>query len=227
MLKKILESFRRPNKSNLILVPSSEKVAGLWTYTSGDCPKPVLSVLRDVSSQALMELCDDYWNSHLPDFKAALPDGVRAIRSYEAYVAAFNALFARGSEVVPWARERLSHPGYDAREGAAVLLGELARHGLLGDQQDAIAAKLAELAQRPWNEDTKEVQANEAAVRALASIGGPICIDTMCQILTSSHWQEDDLQWSATEVLAQVTEHPFMEAEDPVQAAKDWLDLHA
>ncbi|MBX7256674.1 MAG: hypothetical protein K1Y02_09960 [Candidatus Hydrogenedentes bacterium] len=227
MFKKLLSALDRSEKPHYVIVPSSAKVPGLWPLGFADKPKPVLSTLGDASTDALMELCDDFWRSLSPDFDSSVPEGAKIVRSYETYVAAFNLLCARGPESIPWARERLTHPEYDAREAAASLLGTLAKRGLLGNLADAIANDLSALAERPWEVDTKEVQANDAAIQALASIGGPIAIETMCRILKSPQWNEDDLQWSATQVLAQLTEHPFMEAENPVKAAKTWLDPEA
>lgn len=224
MLKRLLSAFDRSEKIQYIIVPTSAKAPGLWPAGFSEKPKPLLSALTAAPADALMDLCDDFWKSLSPEFAASIPEGIRVIRSYETFVAAFNELCGRGPEGIPWARERLTHPEYDAREAAATLLGALAKRGLLGNLADAVACDLAALAERPWEVDTKEVQANDAAIHALATIGGPIAIETMCRILKSSLWNEDDLQWSATQVLAQLTEHPFMEAEDPVRAAKAWLD---
>jgi hypothetical protein len=124
---------------------------------------------------------------------------------------------------VGWARQRLRHFGYDAREDAAYLLRALAGDGKLGSDEAAVAVELASLATRPWQEDTKEIQANTAAMSALHMIGGKICHATMRQILTSSEWDNDDIQWDATSILSDLTGQPFMQASNPVQAAKDWL----
>jgi hypothetical protein len=93
----------------------------------------------------------------------------------------------------------------------------------LGEQLATVTEELAALVTRPWEEDTKEVQANTSALLSLAKIGGPILIATLRRILTSDKWDGDDLQWSAAEILSQVAGKPIMQEEAPLKAAKEWM----
>jgi hypothetical protein len=204
----------------VVYVPDSEQLPMLWPRERTEHPRPNLSVLSAASTEVLTALCDNYWNSFLDESEW---DDVVRIRDSTVCRRALDILGGRGSEAIRWARSRLTHPGYDAREEAACLLGVLAAHGQLGSEEEAVAAELASSATRPWQEDTKEIQANTAAMIALHMIGGEICFATMRQILTSPEWDNDDAQWDAASILSDLTGQPFMEAGNPVQAAKDWL----
>jgi HEAT repeat protein len=182
-----------------------------------------LALLDTAESDVLCGLCDDYWNSFQPGRREAIGEDVFVIRHSGVVVHAINLLSRRGSEILEWALARLRHPDYDAREHAAYLLGELAERGHLGEQLATVTEELAALVTRPWEEDTKEVQANTSALLSLAKIGGPILIATLRRILTSDKWDGDDLQWSAAEILSQVAGKPIMQEEAPLKAAKEWM----
>jgi hypothetical protein len=165
----------------------------------------------------LMALCDSYWDSFAnPRVGSSRPP-------YAQYVNAVNELARRGREIMPWARARLKHPEYDAREQAAFLLGELAQRGQLQDELAGVVAELSELAIRPVQEDGKEAQANTAAVVALAKTGDRRAIAPFRHILTSAAWEADDLAWEAACALGSLVKEPFAQAGNPVRAAREWL----
>ena len=168
---------------------------------------------RDVtalSSAELMAICDKFW----------LPGS----GDHGEYVRAYNELHRRGPEIRDWCRGLLVHPDYWAREAGADLLGELGRRRQLGDAEAAVVAELGALTQRPVEEDSKEVQAIDAAIRALAAIGNPAGIPYLRGVLFSdAPFLEGDTQWDAAEALGQLVGQPFTEAPDRVQAARDWL----
>ncbi len=58
---------------------------------------------------------------------------------------------------------------------------------------------------------------------ALSVIGGAPCMKAVRAVLTSPDWDDDDNQWEAAEMLADITGESFMNADDPVAAAKMWL----
>jgi hypothetical protein len=164
----------------------------------------------------LMALCDSYWDSFAnPDAGNRPP--------YAQYVNAVNELARRCREIMPWARARLKHREYDAREQAAFLLGELAQRGQIQDELAGVIAELSELAIRPVQEDGKEAQANTAAVVALAKAGDRRAIAPFRHILTSAEWKADDLAWEAARALGSLVKEPFAQAGNPVQAAREWL----
>ncbi len=220
MLRKLLNSMLGRTTKRVAYVPDSEQLPGLWPRGKSEHPQPNLSILSAASTDSLTSLCDRYWDSFLQENH---DDNVIMVRDSTVCRTALDILRQRGAEVVDWARERLRHPGYDAREDAAYLLGALAGDGQLGSDEGAVAAELALLATRPWQEDTKEIQANTAAMSALHTIGGEVCLATMRQILTSREWDNDDLQWDAASILSDLTGQAFMEASDPIRVAKDWL----
>ena len=169
----------------------------------------------------LMALCDNYWDSFADPHRALSPDDI-GLR-YAQYVNAVNELARRGREILPWARARLKHSEYDAREQAAFFIGERALRGQLQDELTGVISELSELAVRPVEEDGKEAQANTAAVSALAKIGDKRAIKPLRHILTSTEWEVDDLAWEAACVLGSIVNERFAQAENPVQAAREWL----
>lgn len=217
MFRRILDTFFASRRPSVRLVPSSERLPQLWRQPERGHPVPDLLVLRDADTDVLKSLCDQYWNSFLEDF-----DDDTVIRDSRICQSALDLLVDRAPEVISWACQRLNHPGYDARESAAWLLGRLAENGRLGSSEGVVAHELAALATRCWEEDTKEIVANAVALRSLQKIGGPVCIETARRILLSPEWDDDDLQWDAAEVLAAATGERFMEADDPVQTSKEW-----
>lgn len=218
MLRRILDLFRTPELKTRRFVPSSREIPELWPDV-GTAPR--LDVLDDVDTRILTAICDDYWNSYL-----ATNEDDSFVRAPEVHRRALEIIATRVDEALPWARQRLAHPGYDAREDSATLIAQWAENEMLGREKEAIAFELVTLATTPPIEDTKEAQAAAAALRALSIIGGPQCMAAVRQVLTSQVWDGDDNQWECAEILAELTSQPFMDAEDPVAAAKTWLQVH-
>jgi hypothetical protein len=183
------------------------------------------SRLADVSTQELMDRCDAYWE-WIGQPKSEKSSGVDTKFRYGQYVAAVNELATRGPDSAHWAAERLTHAETDAREQAAFLLGEVGSQHLLGSRRDAIVAALSKLATRPVSNDSKEAQANTAAVIALGKIGDRQGVAALRQVLTSEELADDDIQWDAAEALGQIVGESFTDEDEPVSAAREWLRFH-
>jgi hypothetical protein len=220
MLRRILNLFRQRPRREVRYVPSIPDLPSLWHGGSLEKREPNLAALDGATTDQLTRLCDDYWDSFLLDDDLEQ----QIIRDGCVHRRAMELLAARGSESLSWARARLAHRGYDAREDAASLIMQLAQSKQLGQHAEAIGDELVVLALRAPEEDTKEAQAASAALMALSVIGGAPCMKAVRGVLTSSEWDEDDNQWQAAEILAEMTGEPLMEADDPVVAAKAWLD---
>jgi hypothetical protein len=220
MLRRFWNVLLGRRTKRTVVVPDSERLPAIWIRGSTGFPRPNLTVLSTADTKILTELCDIYWYSSLEDIEQ---DDVVVIRDRSICRQSLEILGERGSEVIEWARRRLQHPGYDAREEAACLLGTVAARGKLGSEERAIAAELASLATRPWHEDPKELQANNAAMNALRTIGGDICLTTMRKIIESPEWDDNDIQWDAAQILSDAIGQKFMETSHPVQAAKAWI----
>lgn len=172
-----------------------------------------------LSVERLTEVCDAYWDDR------PLSDG--RVPSHGHMRSAVAELAIRGTEVQRWAVSHLSHPDYDAREQAASILAGLADRHLLTGRDSEITARLSELALRPWGDDTKEVQANCAAVWTLGKIGDKVALSTFRRLLLDDGWWSDDeIRWNTAEALAAATGEPFMSADDPIAAAVEWLKTH-
>ena len=161
-----------------------------------------------------MAICDGHW----------IPG--RTVDSGR-FVLAYNELATRGPEIRDWCRGLLGHSDYDARECGAFLLGQLGGRGQLGDVVEAVVAELGVLTRRPVEEDSKETQAIAAAIEALAEIGSSAGVRHLRTVLLSEdEFLLGDTQWSAADALGRLVGQPFMEADDPVSAARAWLAAH-
>lgn len=199
----------------------------IWNAVFGRT-KTQRATFTDAPVEMLTAICDEYWNSFLDDSDVAPEDtsSTSSVRDYKQYLNAIKELGARGPEMLDWAIARVRHAGYDAREQAAFLLGELASRSQLGEKRDTVIDELTWLATRSIEDDTKEAQANSAAVDALGKTGDRRAVTGLRHILTAPEWDPDDLQWEATEVLEQLVGESFMDREDPVAVAKVWLQSH-
>jgi hypothetical protein len=183
--------------------------------------------LDNVSSQTLMGICDDYWSWLAQPWVQSTARVAEAKERYRNYVLAVNQLSLRGPEILDWAGARLAHDDYDARERSAFLIGEVARRHPLGDRLGAFVRALSQLAVRPCVLDAKEKQANHVAVMTLGKIGDRGAVPALRHVLTAAEWEGDDLQPEAASALGSVVGEPFVEDEDSVHAAREWLNAHA
>lgn len=185
--------------------------------------------LQQVPARKLTAVCDSYWEALARPREGTLADAVSSAdgtRAYNDYVSAINELANRGPEILQWAAARLMHPESDAREQAAFLVGEIAARHEVGENRDQIVKSLCKLAIRPMEEDGKEVQANSAALTALAKIGDRRAIVAIERILNSPEWEDDEIQFDAAESLGQLVGESFENNDDPVAAARQWLKTH-
>jgi hypothetical protein len=181
---------------------------------------------EQLSSEALMQICDKYWyslsNPERPDDAFSPP----ALHNYNQYVNAGNELGTRGSEILPWSLARIRHDDYFAREMAAWLIGKLGLRGELGEQLDHAVHELSWLATRKWVDDTKESVANTLAVEALGRIGDRRAIPALRELLMSPAWENDELPWAAADALGMIVGESFRHGEDSAVAARAWLAEH-
>ena len=182
--------------------------------------------MQMLSSRQLTQICDTFFltaEELSPPHNAPL----QRRRDYDSYVLAINELWNRGTEIREWARELLTHVDFDAREAGAALLGRLAERGLLGDQEEEIIAELGSLIQRPIEEDMKEMQAVDTAIRALRHIGSSHGIVYFRYILFSTAPEHlGTTQWAAAVELSKLLGETFTASADPVEAAREWLRNH-
>jgi hypothetical protein len=179
-----------------------------------------------IPSEDHMAICEMYWD-RMSRPATSEKDIPSIVEGYRQYVLAVNALGNRGTEIHDWARRLLIHTDYDARETGAWLIGELGKRGQLGDAIEGVVEELAALVDRPIEEDSKESQAIDAAIISLGKTGHPKAIPILRHVLTSGKREHDgDTAWTAAETLSMMTGEPFMEASDPVEAARAWSRAH-
>jgi HEAT repeat protein len=237
MFRRIWNALFRRKPESSIIVRSDDVVviSGNQSATtrlavdaevSGD--QPGTTGLEDASSQELMDVCDAYWKQLAEPSTGSLADAFtpEAAARYDSYVNAINELSTRGPEILTWATSRLAHPEYDAREQAAFLVGQLGARNQLGDQLETTIDQLSELATRSVVEDGKETQANTAAVMALGKIQHTNGLSALRLILTSPEWRDDELPWDAADAVGKIVNESFMDGDDPVTAAREWLKAH-
>lgn len=184
----------------------------------------ISSGLEKTATSELMRMCDRYWDSLSEVPSTASMEEIR--RQYSAYVNAVNELSKRGREILAWARLRLDHREYDAREQVAFLIGELARLNQLRDDLSVVIEELSKLAVRPMEDDCKELQANSAAVIALGNTRDLRAISVLRRIITSAEWENDDLSQEAAVALGSIVGEHFDRGPSPVQAARQWIQSH-
>lgn len=220
--------FGRQPKSIVVHVPrenipvrraSDAEISGDETQSTG---------MADMSVASLTAICDAYWDRLINGPHVPPQDAFSAseVSTYNQYVQAMNELGTRGPEILEWAIARVRHSEYDAREQAAWLLGELATRNQLGDKKPSAIDELTWLATRSVEEDTKEAQGNTAAVLDLGKLGDRRAVVALRHILTSPDWDDDELQWDAAGTLGNLLRESFAKSEDPVAAAKAWLERH-
>ena len=219
MLARILKLFRPLPSGEVRCFPAIPDLPSLWRARDGDRPRSNLAVLDTASTGQLTRLCDNYWDSLRDDKDLDGP----TVRDASVRCRALELLATRGGECLSWARARLKHPDYGAREDAATLIMQLAESNQLGAQAEAVGEELAALALQVPAEDTKEAQAATAALDALSVMGGPACWKAVRGVLNSPEWDQDENQWQAAEMLAEMTGEPFMAATNPIIAARQWL----
>lgn len=173
----------------------------------------------------LIAICDGYWNSILVPNFGALKDqtSIDPGGSYSRYVDAINELGRRGPEILDWVIARLRHPTYEAREMAAWVLGELGSRNQLGEKHQIVIDELTWLATRSIEDDTKEAQANNAALLAFGKIGDRHAVTALRHVLTAPEWNGNDMQWDAAEVLGKLIGESFVD-KDRVKSARAWLE---
>jgi HEAT repeat protein len=185
----------------------------------------VFGFARRRSARKLTAICETYWDSL--DFSSKSTSQADAPVQYQSYRRAVEKLSTHGEEIRDWARRMLGHRRYDAREQAAYLLGQLGARGELGDAEDAIIDELDELAHWDIAHDGKERQAIDAAVQAIGAIGNRRGVEVLRKILGSDkEHHQDETAWTAAEALGLLLREPFMQADDPVAAARAWLKRH-
>lgn len=221
MLRRILKLFGSLPRKEYRYIPSTRELPWLWIDCGGVRREPNLAVLDTASTQALTQLCDDYWHSYIDD-----DYDQPAIRDDRIHRRALELLATRGRESLSWARARLRHTGYYAREDAASLIAQIAQSQQLGSEAEGIAEELAVLALRRPEEDPKEAQAASVALWALSFIGGSPCMKAVRGVLNSPEWDDHENQEEAAGILARIAGTSFVEAEDPVAAAKAWLSAN-
>jgi len=227
MIRMIRGMVRRGRKQTLRRIPSSEKLPSLWPASSNPVEaRPDLGVLQGASTQALEELCDDYWRSFDSESDGEA-DEAAVVRDSIVRSEALKELATRRGQSLAWACKRLRHPEHFARRDAAWLVGELCSRNPQDCDLDAVIGELSRLATRPIEEDTKEAEANAVALASLSRIGGPRIIPTLREILTSPRWEQDDLSWEAARILGVLLNVPFGESEDPVASAREWVALNS
>jgi len=205
--------FRISNSTNRSTVPVLARDADVSGRAASE------TGLADAGTDDLIQVCEQYW-----DYLSG-SNSSQAKVSYSDYVNATNELRNRGNKSADWALKNLGHRSYQAREICAWLVGEYILQGAYENDLEKALEPLIVLANRPIEEDNKEVQAVAAAIQALGKSKHPKALEAIGKILHSDDPLHDsDTKWGAAEALSEITGEPFMSAEDPIKAAKEWLE---
>ncbi|QDU31459.1 hypothetical protein ETAA8_66170 [Anatilimnocola aggregata] len=218
MLKRLLAYLFSPPDDPGIVRATPAEIAN-DRILRGDIPK--------LTTQELTRVCEEYW-AQFPDPTIEVDTAAKPPLPVSSgrYWSAVAELRGRGPEIINWVCSSLSHSNYDARELAATFIGDFAERNELGPARQEAEDALVACAIRVPQYDGKEAQANDVALRALKSVGGKAIFGVIRYILTADEWKEDDLRWSAVEVLGDLTSQPFLEEPEPELAAQQWLAAH-
>lgn len=135
-------------------------------------------------------------------------------RTYADRVNATWGLIARGADAIPFVLAMLKSRIADAREDAAGILGEI------GHDDRVVAALLNQL------RNETDTQARDSIVESLGALKNRAAIPALAEIIRNPD-ADGDTQWSAVFALGQIVRKRFDKRDEPIAAARAWLDQHA
>lgn len=133
--------------------------------------------------------------------------------AYRDRVNATWGLIARGADAIPHALAMLRSRSADAREDAGGILAEI------GGDERVVSALLEQLRAEA------ETQARDSIVEALGAMKCRAAIPALAEIIRDRN-ADGDTQWSAACSLGRIVRKRFDQRDDPLSAARAWLDEH-
>ena len=122
-------------------------------------------------------------------------------------------LIAKGAEAAPYALSLLKRSEPEAREDGAAILAEL------GTDNGVVDALLESL------KSETELEARDSMIITLGSLKSRKAIPALAGIIRDEV-ENHDTRWTAVESLGAIVRRRFMDTEDPIKTALDWLAKH-
>jgi len=176
---------------------------------TGPRGKPDLSYYRD-SLAYYIQMYEQFLDS-LEGRKTGV--GYEVELQFARRVHAQWGLIAKGAEAVPYGLSLLQRSEREAREDGASLLAEL------GKNNGVVDALLESL------RSERELEARDSMIIALGSLKSRKAIPALAEIIRDAA-QDHDTRWTASESLGAIVRRRFIDKEDPIKAALDWIAKH-
>jgi HEAT repeat protein len=122
-------------------------------------------------------------------------------------------LISKGAAAAPYALSLLRHSEPEAREDGPAILAEIGKDERVVDQ---LIASL---------ESETDRTATDSLILALGRLKNRKAIPVLAAIIRDEA-QDADTSWTAVESLGIIVRKRFLHQEDPVQAARAWLEKH-
>lgn len=132
---------------------------------------------------------------------------------FKRRVHALWGLIAKGAEAAPYALSLLRRSEPEAREDGSSILAEL------GKDNGVIDAMLESL------KSETEIEARDSMIITLGSLKNRKAIPALAAIIRDGG-QDHDTRWTAVESLGAIVRRRFIDKEDPIEAALDWIAKH-
>ena len=134
--------------------------------------------------------------------------------AFKRRVHATWGLIAKGAAAIPYALTLLGRPEAEAREDAAAILEEV------GKESEVVDELLRSLSSE------SDLTAKDSLIIAVGRLKSRKAIPWLAKIIRDD--QEDgDTRWTAVESLGSVVRRRFMDQNDPLQSALDWIASHS
>jgi hypothetical protein len=153
------------------------------------------------------------YEQHVGTLQGKTGAGYEIDLAFSRRVHATWGLIAKGAAAAPYALSLLGRSVHEAREDGAAILAELGR-------DEAVVDKLIE----SLNLET-DTSARDSIILALGRLKNKKAVPSLAAIIRDAA-ADGDTQWTAVESLGLIVRKRFLKQENPVDAAKAWLDSH-
>ena len=176
---------------------------------NGPRGKPDLSYYRD-SLDYYIQMYEQFLDS-VEGRKTG--EGYEVELQFKRRVHALWGLIAKGSEATAYALSLLQRSEPEAREDGVGILAELGK-------DDGVVEILLERLK-----SEKELEPKDSMIITLGSLKSRKAIPALARIIRDEE-ENHDTRWTATESLGAIVRRRFMDTEDPIKTALDWLAKH-
>jgi hypothetical protein len=133
--------------------------------------------------------------------------------AFKRRVHAMWGLIAKGVEAIPYALTLLRRPEAEAREDAAAILETVGKENVVVDEL-----------LKSLNSET-DITVKDSLVIAVGRLKSRKAIPLLAKIIRDQV-EDRDTRWTAVESLGLIVRRRFLDQNEPIQSAIDWLAKH-